>query len=243
MQKLSKKKLIFITGNEGSGTTMLSRFLSQPEFSISLTAFSYSAGYHWQSWIINSCTKKMWNIEGKEKSGNTPSKKAVSDALLKMVIRDILIQRKVTHVALKRSYPFGDNKHFPLLKDLFDCSSWVKILIMNRDLKACAASVLRRRMVKTIKQAAHRVKYGRLKLMSELKSVDEKFYMIISYEDFIKDPLGLCNKIENFIDYPAKSLQKFVKCIKTANQESEEILTKHFDFLSRFFAKEIYYLY
>jgi len=227
-ENLNQKKLIFIAGQEGSGTTMLLKFLSQPSFSIALGGLYYSKGFEIEKRRMNKTTDKLWNI-----SKTLNSKKIQK---LKLSMGNIKIPPTITHIVYKRSFPYTDIYHFPNITDLNDISPDSKTVVIIRSPIASVASIIRRRFTLSVKDAAERIKKGVEYLISELNKIDKNSYIIISYEKFIADPNNYLDHLEKFIEFPKGSLAPFVSTnIFKRTKESVAIEKKHEEFISQYF--------
>ena len=234
-ERLYNKTFIFIAGVEGSGTTMLLEFLSKPSFVAALGGLYFSPGYKSCRKKIISALDYLWDT--------TETKDSAKIQKNKELIKDIKIPKNITHLIYKRSFPYinilpkGNVVSFPNLSDLFDFAVKAKVVVLERSLKSCVASILRREIATTIDQAAERIKQGRIYLDQGLASIKREDYEVFSYEDFIKKPHTYLDKLETFLEYPKGSLAPFVvSTIKQPTKEAKSILQEHSAFLDQFFS-------
>ena len=227
--RLYNKTFIFIAGVEGSGTTMLSEFLAQPSFAVSLGGLYVSPGYKRHRKRIRAASGYFWDITKKRTPQEIEEKKEI--------IRNIRIPKNITHIIFKRSFPFGEVKNLPNLVDIIDFAHKVKIVVIDRSLKSCVASIRRRDLAPSIEGSAARIKQGRIYLERGLNNIDKKYYEVFSYEDFIKDPHAYLDRLENFLEYPKGSLAPFVSStIRQPTKEAQDILKEHSVFLEQYFS-------
>ena len=227
--RLYNKTFIFIAGVEGSGTTMLLEFLAQPSFAVSLGGLYVSPGYKRHRKKIRAASGYFWDITEKRTPQEIEEKKEI--------IRNIKIPKNITHLVFKRSFPFGEVKNLPNLVDVLDFAHKVKIVVIDRSLKSCVASIRRREFTPSIEESAQRIKKGRIHLEQGLANIDKKYYEVFSYEDFIKDPHAYLDRLESFLEYPKGSLAPFVSStIRRPTKEAQDILQEHSAFLEQFFS-------
>jgi hypothetical protein len=231
--KLYDKTLVFVAGVEGSGTTILIEFLAKPSFAAAIGGLYFSPGYKACQKKFLSVTDYLWD--------KTVDKDIESIQKKKKIMREMKIPRKITHLSCKRSFPTiitnrFPNLDFPNLSDLFDFARDIKIVVIDRALKSCVASIKRREFTTSIEEAAERIKQGRIHLMRGLANIDKKYYEVFSYEDFIQNPDAHLERLETFIEYPKGSLAPFVgSTIKQPTKEAKNILNEHAAFLDQFF--------
>jgi len=198
MEKLSSKNFVFIAGVEGSGTTILLELLSQVDGFIALGGNYYTPEFDVQRKQLNEWTKELWRYPQRIRAVR-------KEAVLKE-ISELSLPEDVSHVLYKRSYPFTDQRYFPNLLDLKKFSSSLKLIVMHRNLRSNARSMLRRGFEKTIEKAQQRAIKGREILDAQLREFDGSM-VEISYENLIGDQKEQeLRKIEEFLNLPDDSL-------------------------------------
>lgn len=241
---LSEKKLIFIAGIEGSGTTLLNKLLSEPENAISITHHNYI-----QADIVNmsdkaerisegsfSSIKKFQHLTTVKKFNFLVDKiwkfpynvnKDNKDEIL-MSLRNLKIPVFISNVVIKRSYPSGkQGMIFPNLDDLFDISKDVKIIHVERNFEENCASILRRRFVSDIDDAVERLRNAKTILISQLDSIENTKVLYITYEDLVKNTFYILYRLESFIGYERGELTKFISWVGEGSTESRRILEEN----------------
>jgi hypothetical protein len=225
---LYNKTFVFIAGIEGSGTTMFLEILSQPEFAAALGGLYWTPGYKRQRRYIRRATEDIWNITLSREQRTVQKRRAY--------IQRIGIPRNITHVIFKRSFPFGDKKHFPHLPDICDFASKVKIVVVTRPLQSCVASIMRRGFTSSIEEAAERIKQGSVHLRKGLESIGRDVYDVFSYHDFVSQPHLCLERLERFLEYPPGVLEPYVvSLVRQPTVESRRTLNEHAEFLNNFF--------
>lgn len=223
MDTLRDTHLIFVTGPEGSGTTMLLRFLSRPEGAVALGGSYASFGYDEQRGMINAITLRLWDTSIAIRSDEREKKKKA--------IQNIRIPDGVSHVVYKRSFPFAHPHCFPRLGDVCDLSSDVQIVVAGRDPAACAASTYRQGHAKTIEEAAQRIRKGVERLSSELAQIESRLFRVVSYERAVSDPRSYTGELEEFLRFPEGALQRHARHIAKPSVRSRAVGKKYAPFL------------
>lgn len=198
MTRLSTKKFVFITGVEGSGTTMLLKLLSKVNGFVALGGNYCTPGWNKQSAKLNMYTQQLWRY---------PHQRSLyTKMLLLSKIRRLPLSQQISCVVYKRSYPFIDQQHYPLLKDIMKFSNCVKLIVIHRNLSENANSIRRRGFEPDIERARQRAKKGNAILNTQLEKWSGEIQ--ISYENLIaKQKEQLLHKLELFLDLPNNSLK------------------------------------
>lgn len=224
---LEDKRLVFITGPAGSGTTMLSQFLSAPRACISLTRFSCTEGYESQSASIDELTHRMWHVSNADKEAMRVE--------FGQQLRKVPIPGECTQVVLKRSCPFTNINFMPVLGDVQTLFPGTRFIIAQRDPRHSAASILRRKICSDIETAVNWTKMVYGHLQKQLRGLPPDAYRIIRYDVFTEAPEASIPDIERFLSLPEGALNPFRTIISTPTRESSDIVRQHAVFLDREF--------
>lgn len=179
VEVLEKKRFLFITGIEGSGTTMMLKILDALQGVAVLGGNYHTPELSGQAAIINDATERMWNSE-------VPVTDEQKETCLSK-IRNISIPDKYSTVVYKRSFPFIDRVHFPILEDIRRVSKDFKLLVMRRSLEANTRSILRRQFESDNGEAQERTRRAHSMLSDQLSAWDYGRWMEIAYEDIIDE--------------------------------------------------------
>ncbi len=201
MGKLSELDYVFITGIEGSGTTMMLKLLDSMDNMAILGGNYWSPRLKYEADTLNGLTQRLWDDR---------EVMSVEDRIdVIREIRELELPSDYTHVVHKRSFPFLDLFHFPNLIDCFEMSSCCKVLAMTRGLEASSRSILRRKFVADKEGASQRVVEAVRRIDKELSMIDGEYIMPISYEDIIdaeRKP-GILRDLADFIAIDSELLE------------------------------------
>lgn len=187
MAILASSNFLFVTGIEGSGTTMMLKLLN------ALDEVAVLGGNYWSPSLaelagrLNSLTEALW---GPELVGRPSDREAIVDQ-----IRALEIPAGYTHVVHKRSFPFLDSQHVPVLEEARSFAEQCGLLVMRRMLDANTRSILRRGFERETVKAQQRTYMAHAHLERQLAKLDTP-WMEIAYEDIIdtaKKPVILSN--------------------------------------------------
>lgn len=202
IKKLKETNFLFITGIEGSGTTMMLKLLD------AVAEVAVLGGNYWtpelgkEAHALNKLTAKLWN---EKKICSRAEKKEIFEK-----IRELELPSHYTHVVHKRSFPFLDTNHFPHLVDCKKMARFCRILNMRRDHAANSRSILRRGFESDNEMAAMRTETAVKRLEIELEALGIDGIMHIDYESVIdiyhKDKL--LGKLADLLDLDSSMLKR-----------------------------------
>ncbi len=205
---LKDKTFIFITGVEGSGTTMMLKIFD----SINNTAVL--GGNYWSPSLspiaakINSLTEKLWNTK------LTISSEEKRDLIQN--IQSLSIPSRISHIIYKRSFPFLDKYHYPIISDIKCFSKKTKLIVMNRDIEDNTSSILRRKFETDSQIALDRSVSAYNLLHQQLENHNDS-YLNISYEEIIQEKHKTCllSLITDYSNLENSCITNMAKIIET----------------------------
>jgi hypothetical protein len=153
-------------------------------------------------------------------------------------INALTVPEDVSIVVHKRSFPFEDAGFHPRLSDVLRLGARSKIVVLARDPRQCATSVLRRGFVATIEDAADRVEAAGATLRAELETLPPASYLVLSYQDMLREPSQAMGMLERFLDYVPGALQPHTEMIGRPNDQSSKLAESHRKFLEDRFAEK-----
>jgi hypothetical protein len=202
---------IFIIGASGSGTTMLTRILSEPEEVIGL-------GGNFDPFpkeqrraralgrIFREATKKLW-----DRKADYNTRNAATQALFHIVndFFNLDIFNHATHILHKRSAPFlpGD-RYRPDLSDLFEIFYSPKIIVIYRDPKESTYSSLRRGFSKNLRESAVICEDQLTYLNAQIATLDKNTYRVATYENFCTHPVETAVRLAEFCELPVEKVRQ-----------------------------------
>lgn len=173
---LETTDFLFITGVEGSGTTMMLKLLD------SLPDIAVLGGNYWTPELaseashFNALTEQLWNR--KAPPNDIEREEIFQD------IRHFPVPGNARLVVHKRSCPFLDPFHLPDLSDVARFTPHARLLVMRRDPDANTRSILRRGFEKEKERATARTGMALQALDTQLKD-NPVPTMQIYYEEII----------------------------------------------------------
>ena len=223
MGRLGEKFLVFVAGVEGSGTTILGKLLSIPDFAVALgggyvspTPLGYDTGSVRAR--LNAFTRVLWRHSNPPLGAN---KRRILKEIGALPVAGVF-----SHVIYKRSYPFEDVRHFPNLADLDKIANNVRVVVSRRNPLENAASILRRGFVDTLKASIERVARAYRILGLQLEKFDKDRVHVVDYETLISDSFATIGGLEAFLNFPNGTLNNHRSLISTPTKASQDILRK-----------------
>ena len=227
MVTLRSRRFVFVTGVAGSGTNLLLDLLSSPTFALALGGNyvspdrpDYECSVYFNQ--INALTRRLWANEKPRRS---------ETARIKRAINGLPVPEDGTHVAYQRSYPFWAKLHRPRLADVLDLGRSSRIIVLERDLRKCAASILRRNYATTIEEAAARVDRAWRTLRDQIARLPSGVSLTIQYDDLVGDQHASTAVIEAHFGYPSGSLPPYLALVGLPTRESSSVAETHRTFL------------
>jgi hypothetical protein len=206
MARLNSKSLIFITGVEGSGTTMLLRMLNELPGYASLGGNFFDPGQEAIAARLNDLTGRLWRI---------PYLAGQRRNLLLDEIRNCELPDHVSHVVYKRSFPFLDARHYPCLRDVFLIAESARIIIIKRAIDANARSILRRGFESDLAAATRRSREAVRRLHEQAIALPGDRVLDLTYEHLIDAARKAAevSRLAAFLGLPAPELLALARMI------------------------------
>lgn len=210
------RRLIFIVGLEGSGTTMMSTLLGgMPSVEVLLGNFNslanrqdFTPGDYRQTVSamnrINAATKAMWDRQADFAYVSEAQRSFVEQVTTLLETSEL---GDVRHIVLKRSAPFlpGD-RHRPDLLEIADLLPDAKILVMIREPCASTYSAHRRGFVDNLRHGAVICEEQLLQINNKLKVLDASRVCLLRYEQFCSRTSENLQRLAEFFDLSLEEL-------------------------------------
>lgn len=187
---MASKRLIFITGVEGTGTTLALRLLSSAPTSAAIGGNHFDLPDDPRAAALASAfaaaTKTLWD---RERAPGT------DDAARMRVRRDFDTMvgspafADIDTFVFKRSAPFGRprDRYLPNPADMLDLSPATRIIVMYRDPRAAAYSSIRR-FGGPLVQVAHSVAANLTRLSRLIEALPDGVAKVVFYGALCADP-------------------------------------------------------
>ncbi len=209
MSSATPRRLIFIVGVEGSGTTMMAEFLgASSKVEVVLGNYvsvtdrkDFAAGEMpetaRQMKELHEATSVMWDRLA-DVAETRAAAVRLTEALTVLSTTEELSGTE--YLVLKRSAPFfrGD-RYRPDLLDVVDLMPGVKVLVMVRDPRASTFSALRRGFVENLRHGAIVCEEQLLLLSARIQSLDEGVVCLVAYEEFCRNPSTTLERVSSFV--------------------------------------------
>lgn len=243
------RKLVFIVGVEGSGTTMMSRILGTTS-DVEVVLGNYNSLRESSALdlrelpetatamgTVAASTKTVWDRNADFADVATAKQELIAATNILLSTEEL---GTTSHIVYKRSAPFfvGD-RHRPDLLDIAELFADVKILVMTRDPKSSTYSAYRREFVDNLRHGAIVCEEQLLLLSAKLEVLPEEQRLVVSYERFCSEPEYCLGRVAAFCHLDAGRLKSSLaqESIKPAQNRlwQENLSAGDQDFLSNFF--------
>lgn len=202
---VAPKRLIFIGGAEGSGTTLLLRLLAAPDACASLGGNYIKVPKHPEARALarafNVSNRRLWDRQ----LARVEHEQARRDVIVATdrVVRSAAFSR-LTHLLFKRSSPFAlpRERHTPDIWDVLDLQGEARVVIVYRDPRAASFSALRREFDSDIRRLAVICAEQLTLLAAQAKAMDGAVVRIVSYKRLCQDPLSTLEPLADFCGIP-----------------------------------------
>jgi Sulfotransferase family len=199
------KRLIFIGGAEGSGTTLLLRLLSVPDVCVSLGGNLLKVPAHPDAGPLahafEDANRRLWN----RKLSRSDHERARRDwhAATEQILGSPAFLRQ-THLIFKRSFPFAlpRDQYTPDIWDTLDLLSGTRIAIIYRDPCAATFSTLRRGFDSDLRRLAVACSEQLTWLAGQVRAIGPDLVRVISYRSLCDDPAAILAPLTEFCDIP-----------------------------------------
>jgi hypothetical protein len=199
------KKLIFIGGAEGSGTTLLLRLLSVPDVCASLGGNFIKIPDHPDARALveafEDANRRLWD----RKLSRSDHEQARYD--WQMVTEQILDSPAFsgqTHLIFKRSFPFAQprDQYTPDIWDTLELLPDTHIAIIYRDPCAATFSAFRRGFDSELRRLAVTCSEQLTWLAAQVRAIGPHIVRIISYTSLCEDPIATLASLTEFCGVP-----------------------------------------
>ncbi|HTJ64759.1 MAG TPA: sulfotransferase [Alphaproteobacteria bacterium] len=236
------KRLIFIAGAEGSGTTLLLRLLAGPATCVAL-------GGNYRKIPVGAAAEALaaaFDVANQRAWDRTLSiadhEKALADwrrAADAIAASPYFADR--SRLIYKRSYPFGTprGRFSPVLADVADQFEDSRIVAIYRDPRAASYSALRRGFDTDIRRLAIVCAEQLTLLAAEVRALPPERVRVVDYGALLSQPEAVLGGLYAFCGIPADSLRTIVarEGIKagTDMRFAKELLPSEAAWLNTFF--------
>ncbi len=202
---------VFVSGASGSGTTLLTRILSQASAAVALGGNFVSLprpdrAIRRELLRLDRATADLWDRQG------TYPARAEAQRRIPLIVGRLLSRPdldQTTHVIYKRSAPFfKGNRYRPDLWDLSELFEHPRILIMYRQPQAAVFSSLRRGFSKNLLQAAKTCEEQLTYLSAQLGALRPDRYQVLHYEALCENPTALAGQLAEYCSLPPDELRR-----------------------------------
>jgi hypothetical protein len=207
------KKLIFIAGVEGSGTSWLRRLLAAPEccsaFSDKLMKLPDHPGARPLAAAFVDATRPLWARQS-TLAEHLQAKGRLSELTQKMQSSPAF--SGTTHFVLKRSFPFrfpGDIGA-PDLWDVLDLPGETLVVAIYREPCAAVYSALRRRFDTDLRRLAVACDDQLTRLAAQVRAMDPERVRILSYRRLCEAPDTVLEPVAGFCGIPFDPIRKAI---------------------------------
>lgn len=238
----SSKRLIFIAGTAGSGTTLLLRLLSSPPKCASLGGNFIKAPHHPDARKLMSrftnATTRLWD-RAVSHHDHDLAKHEWRGAFGEIVNSPHFADYDC--LIFKRSYPFSIpyGQYVPDLSDVLELSTDVRIVAVYREPCAATYSALRRKFDSDLRKLAVICDEQLEIICKQVGAADPARVMTIRYSDLHKHPPRVLQSLATFCDISFDELARGAsseKIYATADSRwMAELSKEHSDWLVQYF--------
>jgi arylsulfatase len=236
------KRLIFIGGAEGSGTTLLLRLLSLPDVCTSLGGNFVKVPKHPDAQPLvrafGEANKRLWD----RKLSRADHERARRDwHTVTAQILESPALRAQTHLIFKRSFPFAQprDQYTPDIWDTLDLLAGTRIVIIYRDPCAATFSALRRGFDSDLRRLAVTCSEQLTWLAAQIRAIGPDLVRIVSYRNLCEDPVTTLAPLAEFCGIPFDPVRSAVlkerMDIGADGRYSRELERPDVDWLESFF--------
>lgn len=236
------KKLIFIGGAEGSGTTLLLRLLAAPENCASLGGNYVKVSDDPEAGPLvrefQNANLKLWH----RKLSYVDHEQARCEWM--EVTRKILTARAFTkqnRLIFKRSFPFAlpRDQHTPDIWDILDLLPGTRIVVIYREPCAATFSAFRRGFDSDLRRLAVTCSEQLTWLAGQVRAVGPHWVQIVSYRKLCEDPLAALAPLAEFCDISFEPIRGAAlgegMSVAADLRYTRELSRPDIDWLERFF--------
>ena len=199
------RKLIFIGGAEGSGTTVLLRLLSAPDGCVSLGGNFQKLPDHPDAKSLAdsfmAANSRVWDrkLSFEEHEKGRRDWRTATDRILAASS-----YAETVHFVFKRSSPFATprDRYTPDLWDILDLFPDCRIVLIYRDPRAATCSALRRKFDTDIRRLAVVCNEQLTWLAGQVRAIGLERIRVISYTRLCANPEAALERIAYFCSIP-----------------------------------------
>jgi arylsulfatase len=199
------RRLVFIGGAEGSGTTLLLRLLSAPDVCASLGGNFVKVPEHGDARLLaqafEEANRRLWD----RKLSYSDHEIARRDwhAAADQILNSPAFSSQ-TCVLFKRSFPFAQprDQYTPDIWDALDLLARTRIVVIYRDPCAATFSALRRGFDSDLRRLAVACSEQLTWLAGQVRAIGPDLVRIISYRGLCEDPVATLAPLVEFCGIP-----------------------------------------
>ncbi len=217
---LCESGIVFVAGVEGSGTSIMERLIGAHP-SVLQTKHTYEHPLERPdcgriellqrisvSWKIQRILDDLWETR--------PTCPHHSRLTALSMLRKIKTPDTTVSTVIKRSYPSGrPGTIFPVIQDLAELGSGLKVVRMERPADETMASILRRKFVTDEAAAKQRSLDGLALVNAQVDKLDPKDLLVIEYHELVSNVSTVCQELEQFLGFRCGSLAEYESLIES----------------------------
>jgi hypothetical protein len=222
-----RKRMIFIGGSEGSGTTLLLRVLSAPDICTSLGGNYIKLPGHPDAdplaKAFNDSNARLWDRK-LPLLEHRAALREWSKAARAIIESDAYSDRRV--LVYKRSFPFGveRDRYTPDIWHAMDLLDDTRIIVIYRNPCAATYSALRRGFDTDLRRTALACSEQLTWLAGQVRAIGREAVRIIRYSDLCRDPAATLKPIVDFCGIPFDEVQKSLEHERIGLEADERYL-------------------
>ena len=207
------RKFIFIAGAEGSGTTVLLRFLSAPAGGCSLGGNFVKLPNHPEArplmLAFDAANRQLWDRKLSFRE-HAEARTRWHQALEAILASDAYAAEK--RLFFKRSFPFAHprDQYAPDLWDICDLWPGGELLVIYRDPRAASYSAFRRGFDNDIRRLAVVCSEQLTWLAAQVTAIGREHVSIVSYAELCRSPLAALAQAAARCAIPFVEIEKVV---------------------------------
>jgi len=237
-----KKRLLFLAGAEGSGTTMLLRLLAAPPRCAAIGGNYFklpdTPSARPLADAFNTANARLWDRR-QDLTGEVAAFSECQEALMAIAASDAYAEAEV--LVAKRSFPFGGegDRYSPDLWQVLGMLPKTRVVAIYREPCAATFSALRRGFDTDLSRLARRCAEQLTWLAAQLRAIGPEAARVVSYEALCRHPEAELTRLSAFCDLPLEAMLAAAETeglsTSTDRRYAEELPQQQHAWLERYF--------